>query len=205
MDRQLQVVGVCCGLSATAVFFAAFAHAVANDPDFTLLSSYISDLGVGPEARAFNAALVAAGILVVPFAVLGLWPALRRSLWAVPATASLCLAGAFTVLAGVFTEDSIEAHVEASWGVFLSMAATGVLAWLAMRGGNPLGRRMTELTQALAILGAFLLPMTGHPFFETVMAMAAFVWLPVVAAVRLRQLLAQSWMDAGRPRIETAK
>ena len=200
MDQRLQVVGVCCGLSATVIFFASLAHAVANDPTFTLFSSYLSDLGVGPEADVFNTAIVTAGLLMLPFAVLGLWPELRGSLWSIPATAALCLAGAFTVLAGIYTEDSIEVHSDVSMGVFLSMAATGVLAWLALRAHHPLGRRVTELTQAVAILGALLVPMAGHPFFETIMAMAAFIWLPIISVARLRQLLVEPMAPGVRAR-----
>jgi len=198
VDRRLQVVGVCCGLSATGVFFASLADAVANDPTFTLFSSYLSDLGVGPQADVFNAAVVTAGLLVLPFAILGLWPVLRRSLWSIPATVSLCLAGAFTVLVGLFTEDSMRVHVDVSTGVFLSMAATGVLAWLALRAHHPLGRWVTELTEAVAILGVLLVPIVGYPFFETIMAMVAFAWLPLVAAVRLRQLLVQGMAPGAR-------
>jgi len=187
-----------CGLSATAVFIVSLVWAAANDPTFVPFESYLSDLGVGPEAVVFNAALVTAGILVLPFAILGLWPVLRRSLWSIPATVSLCLAGAFTMTVGLYTEDDLEMHTDASMGVFISMAATGVLAWLALRAHDPLGRRVTDFTQVVAILGAFLVPVSGHPFFETIMAMAAFVWLPLVALVRLKQLLVQAMAPGAR-------
>jgi len=179
-----------CGLSATAVFLTSLVWSAANDPSFVPFSSYLSDLGVGPGARAFNAALVTAGLLTVPFAVLGLWPAMRRSVSAALATASLCLVGAFTVLVGLYTEDAPEMHFNVSLGVFISMAAAAVFTWWTLRIDHPLGRWVTELTQAIAIFAAFLLMLLGYPFFETLFVLAAFAWLPVVAAVRIRQLLA---------------
>ena len=191
-----------CGLSATAVFLTSLVWSAANDPSFVPFSSYLSDLGVGPGARAFNAALVTAGLLTVPFAVLGLWPAMRRSVSAALATASLCLVGAFTVLVGLYTEDAPEMHFNVSLGVFISMAAAAVLTWWTLRIDHPLGRWVTELTQAVGIFAAFLLILLGHPFFETLFVLAAFAWLPVVAAVRLHQLLSVAVGGAGgiRPR-----
>ena len=179
-----------CGLSATGIFLAAFVWSAASDPSFVPFESYISDLGVGPQASVINAAMVTAGLLTVPFAVLGFLPAMRRSVPAVLATAFLCLVGAFAVLAGLFTEGTPEWHSNASIGVFVSMAGTAVFAWLALRIGHPLGRWFTELTEVIAILGAFLVPMVGHPFIETLVMLVAFTWLPLLAVARLRQLIA---------------
>jgi len=203
-----------CGLSATAVFLVSLVRAAANDPGFVPFESYLSDLGVGPASDAFNAALVTAGLLTVPFAVLGFLPVMRRSIPAVLAAVSLCLVGVFAALAGLFTEDTPDWHSSVSTGVFASMAGTAIFSWLALRIDHPLGRWFTELTQVVAILGALLFPMVGHPFIETLVVLVAFVWVPLLAVVRLRQLLAGpgAVAQAARPPagrgplpIETAK
>jgi len=203
-----------CGLSAMGFFLASFVWSAANDPTFVLFESYISDLGVGSQAHLINAAMVTTGLLTVPFAVLGLLPALRRSVPAVLATVSLCLVGTFAALAGLFTEEDPDWHSGVSTGVFVSMAGTAIFAWLALRIDHPLGRWFTELTQIIAILGALLFPMVGHPFIETLVVIVAFVWLPTLAVVRLRQLLSGpgAVVQAARPPagrgplpIETAK
>jgi hypothetical membrane protein len=178
------------GLSATGIFLASLVWSAANDPSFVLFESYLSDLGVGPEASVINAAMVTSGLLTVPFAVLGFLPAMRRSVPAVLAAACLCLVGAFAALAGLFTEEAPDWHSSVSVGVFISMAGTAIFAWLALRIDHPLGRWFTELTQVIAIIGAFLVPMVGHPFIETLVVLVAFVWIPLLAVVRLRQLLA---------------
>ena len=214
MDGRLQAIGMGCGLSATAVFLVSLVWAAANDPSFALFESYISDLGVGPQAHVINAAMVTTGLLTVPFAVLGFLPAMRRSVPAALAAVCLCLVGAFAALAGLFTEETPDWHSSVSTGVFISMAGTAIFAWLALRIDHPLGRWFTELTQVIAILGALLFPMVGHPFIETLVVIVAFAWLPILAVVRLRQLLAGpgAVAQAARPPsgrgplpIETAK
>jgi hypothetical membrane protein len=189
VDRRLQVLGLACGLAATCVFVGSLAYAAANDPAFVPFSSYLSDLGVGPEGRVFDAAVVVAGALAIPFALLGLWPALHRSVSAALAAAFLCSTGAFAVLAGRFTEDAMDVHGPASIAVFASMEASAVATWYALHIDDALGRWVTELTQAVAAMGIVLVVLSASPLFETILMLVAFSWLPVVAAQRMRLLL----------------
>jgi hypothetical membrane protein len=79
-----------------------YSIAMASDPSYTFGKNYLSDLGVGPGAWAFDSGLIIAGLLLVPFSVTGI----RRLLGDAPiskiATAFLAFDGVLLAYIGVF-------------------------------------------------------------------------------------------------------
>ncbi|MGB2582121.1 MAG: DUF998 domain-containing protein, partial [Thermoplasmata archaeon] len=61
---------------ACILFMLLYFIAMSQDPGYTFLENYLSDLGVGPGAWAFNSALMVSGAMLSLFAVFGLSAAL---------------------------------------------------------------------------------------------------------------------------------
>lgn len=177
--------GAVCGLMAIIVFSVLYSIAASQDPDYTFLENYLSDLGVGPWAWAFNTALVLSGTLILMFSLLGLYPLLGRSLPARAGSALLAAAGVLLANVGIFTEDSGDTHLMFSVAFFLTLlAALGVLAYVLYRTGA-LGRVGTGTSASAFVFGLVLLAVGLGPFSETLAVLTALVWGTVIAVLML--------------------
>ncbi len=156
MSRLSEAVGVACGLGAIGVFIVSWGVSAALDPSYDPLTSWASDLGVGPMAELFNTGLMLTGALIVPFALLGLRPVLGHGVSARLAVLLLCAAGPIAALVGVYTEDSMDAHMWLSGSVFSVLVLAGGAMWWAMQSTNPLGPTVTRLTLGTAVLDLLL-------------------------------------------------
>lgn len=177
--------GALCGIAAIVAFAALYSYAAANDPDYKFLDNYLSDLGVGPAAWAFNSALVISGSLMSAFALLGMHRLLGGTLVSKAGSATLAVAGALLVNVGVFTEDSGDTHFGFSIAFFfVLLAALGLLAY-AMYRTRALGRMGTVGCAASFLFGVSLLPMGIGPLTETLAVLAALAWGTLTAALML--------------------
>ena len=174
--RSLQKFGIVCGLMAILFFIVMYLIAMSLDTGYVFGKNYLSDLGVSEGAWAFNSGLIVAGLLFVPFSVLGVRSSLGGGRTSLVGTTLLVIAALFLVSIGVFTEDSGDIHGIVSYGFFLTMlVALGVLAYALYRS-KALGMTGFVITLAAFVFGLGMLPLGGTPLSETLAVLAILVW-----------------------------
>jgi hypothetical membrane protein len=188
MDTALQRLGVYAGLAAPVAFFILYAIAAFGDPEYVFFENYLSDLGVGSMAAFFNAAVIIAGALTIPFALFAIRPALDGGIVAMAAVVMTLVGAGFLILVGVFTEDYGDTHYVVSVGFFMSMLAALLCYSWTLHFSKALGRPVTELTKLTFVLGVVLIVLGGfNPQTETVAVLALVVWGLVVAIALFRR------------------
>jgi hypothetical membrane protein len=184
-------VGAACGLAAPVVFLVLLIVAIAGDPDFVFFRDFLSDLGVGPAAWAFNSALIITGVLMVPFALMAVRPALGGGLAAGLAIGSTLVSAAFVILVGIFTEDYVDVHYLVSIGFFMTfLVALFFYSW-TLHYSHALGRWMTDLTKVTFALGLVLTVLGFVPEIETLAMLAIVIW-GLAAAIAIWRLETQT-------------
>ena len=179
--------GVYAGLVSPIVFAVLYTIAALNDPEYEYFRNYLSDLGVGNMAAFFNAAVLIAGGLTIPFALLAIRPALAGGIAALAAVVLTVVGGMFLMLVGVFTEDAADLHTIVSYGFFMTMLmALFCYSW-TLHFSNALGRPMTHITQAVFALGVVLVVLGFGPGTETVAVLSILVWGEAMAIVLFRR------------------
>lgn len=164
------------GIIAPALFLVLYSVAMASDPDYTFGENYLSDLGVGPGAWAFNSALVITGFLLGLFSIMGIRPMLGSPAISKLATAFLTVDGILLACIGVFTEDFDPEHYIFSVAFFLTFLLTLVLMTVALWKTNVLGTFGYAFSAVIVVFGLILLPMGGDPFSETAAVFSIIVW-----------------------------
>ncbi len=178
-------IGAICGLVAPISFLVLYGIAVANDPYYTFFENYLSDLGVGPAAWAFNSAVILAGALTIPFAILAIRPALGKGVPSTLAVVFTVVGAIFLILVGILTEDYGDAHKFVSVGFFMSMlVALSFYSW-TLRSSHAFGEPVTWLTWGVFALGVILTVMGFDPRTETVSVLSIVLWGLVVAVALL--------------------
>jgi len=186
MDKKR--LGAYCGLASPLAFLALYLTALAGDPEYTFFEAYLSDLGVGRMAWAFNTACILAGALTVPFALLAIKPALGGGIAAEAGVALTVVAASFLILVGVFTEDYEDTHYQVSVGFFLSMMMALLCYSWSLHFSNALGKEVTWLTQFAFAAGVVMIILGGFsPQTETVAVLLIVVWGLLVSVVLLRR------------------
>lgn len=170
---------------ACILFTLLYAIAASQDPEYTFLENYLSDLGVGPGAWAFNSALLASGAMLSLFAVFGLSAALPTEPISRTGGALLALAGVFLVNVGIFTEDAGDIHLILSYAFFISaFFSLGVLT-IAMYRDRCLGSVPLYVTGGLFLSGLIMILALGvNPFTETLAVLMVMGW-GIVAPVSI--------------------
>ena len=179
--------GAASGLIAAAAFLVLYTVAMSIDPEYTFYENYLSDLGVGEGAWAFNSAVMVAGTLMAVFALAGIGPAVRAGLagweggalravlaWAGPVL--LAVGGVFLVLVGVYTEDAGDVHGTVSVAFFMSTYLGLVALVPALRRSWALGVSGLFSTIVTVAIGTVLLPMGFNPRTETVAVLIEVAW-----------------------------
>ena len=175
-SQRTQNAAVLCGLVAVALFLVLYIIAMSLDSTYVFGKNYLSDLGVSDGAWAFNAAVILTGLLLIPFSVLGLGPALGSTIWAVTSKIVLVIAALFLVSVGVFTEDAGDIHGVVSYGFFLTMLVAFAFIVLALHRTKYLGESGYGFTLLVLIFGLILLPMGGDPLSETLAVLGIIIW-----------------------------
>ncbi|NIP37414.1 MAG: DUF998 domain-containing protein [Thermoplasmata archaeon] len=176
MEGRLTRVGVVCGILSPVVFMVLYTIAARGDPEYVFFENYLSDLGVGNMAVFFNAAVIIAGALTIPFAVLAVRPALDGGIAATAAVALTVVGAVFLILVGVFTEDFEGTHYIVSVGFFMTMLLALTFYSFTLYRSNALGTRVTELTMTVTAVGILLTILGFNPQTETVAVLAIVVW-----------------------------
>jgi hypothetical membrane protein len=187
VDARWRRFGEWTGVAGPLAFLVLYTLAATGDPEYVFFDNYLSDLGVGSKAAFFNAAVIIAGGLTVPFALLGIRPALDGGIAAIGAVLMTVVAAVFLVLVGVFTEDFEDAHYAVSIGFFMSMLlALACYSW-TLHFSNALGRPYTEMTRTVTAIGVILFIFGFNPQTETVAVLLIVVWGLATAFTLLRR------------------
>lgn len=164
------------GIIAPSIFLVLYSIAMATDAEYTFGKNYLSDLGVGPGAWAFNSALVITGLLLVLFSIMGVRRLLGNHTVSKAATALLAIDGALLTCIGIFTEDFDPEHYIFSVAFFLTFLLTIFIMVVALWRTKVLGTFGYSFSAVIMALGLILLPMGGDPFSETVAVLSIIVW-----------------------------
>lgn len=166
-----------------------YSVAMASDSQYTFFENYLSDLGVGPGAWAFNSGVIVTGVLLAAFAVFGIGRAMGGGHLARIATLLLALCGAFLVGIGVFNEDVEPYHYIFSILYFLTFLVALMFFTASLYRTSALGRLGTIVSASASVFGVLLLPLGGSPEAETLAVLAMIVWgLLVSSAAYLKEL-----------------
>ena len=176
MDLPRERLGVYCGLAAPLVFLALYSIALVGDPEYVFFENYLSDLGVGRMAWAFNSAVIIAGGLMIPFALLAVRPALRGGILAELAVGLTVMAAAFLILVGVFTEDYEGTHYIVSMGFFISFLAALFFYSAKFAFSDEFGLGISIFTYVAFATGCLLAALGFDPRTETIAVLLIIAW-----------------------------
>jgi hypothetical membrane protein len=140
--------------ACTAVAMAAYTGA--RGERFSILNHFISELGhvgVSRLALVFNAGLIGAGALYVPFA-LGLG-AMLGGWWAAAGTAAALVAAVSVACVGVFPMNKLAPHIAAAMMFFRSGLVVMLLLGIAIQRQRP-DRRVVDRRANIAGVVAVL-------------------------------------------------
>ncbi len=109
MSRDIRFYGAVCGIIAPIIWLIFYLIAWSQSPWYEFGGHYLSDLGVGEGAWAFNTGAVIAGYLAIPFSI-GLWVTLRPGWLPLVGSAVGIVTGILLMCIGIFTEDYGSLH-----------------------------------------------------------------------------------------------
>jgi len=169
------------GLVLVVCFLAGYVTAWALSPWYDFGGNYLSDLGIGEGAFAFNIGVMSAGLITIPFAW-GLWNALREHILGKLGSLVCALAGIFLFLVGVFPEDQVPTHYIVSVSFFASLGVALMILAIPMIRSSVFRRIAAPLTIVIIILSIVLvIPLGAGPLMETIAVLEALVWLSVAS------------------------
>lgn len=189
--RQIPpVLGASFGLLACVSFISLYIVAVSIDHEYTFFENYLSDLGVGPGAWAFNSAVISAGVLIILFSASGLRQLLPKDRPSTAGEGLLVVAGLFLVGIGVFTEDYGDLHTFVSVAFFTMLEiGIGVLS-AALYRSKALGQTGWMASLIVFVLGVGVVMMGMGPESETVAVLLALVWGSSLSSAAI-------WLESG--------
>jgi len=182
--------GAVFGLMSGISFLVLYSVAVTIDTEYEFFENYLSDLGVGPGAWAFNSAVVTSGALLVLFANYGLGQLLPRGGLTRAAVLVLSMAGILLVSIGIITEDYGDKHTVVSVGFFLVFEAAIGLVSAALLRSNAIGRTGWTLSSAVFLLGMAVGLFGANPATETAAVLLVVSWGFSLASLTI-------WLETG--------
>lgn len=182
MRWNVPLIGSICGILSPIVFLIFYLIAWSQSPWYEFGGHYLSDLGVGEGAWAFNAGAVIAGTLAIPFC-LGLWYTLRPGLLPLIGCAVGAVSGVLLMAIGIFTEHSGDTHFVVSV-LFFAFAAFFqiILAYPLIQ--NPKTKRVGWTVTIMMLVTVFTvggIPPVPVPLLETIAVFEILVWTLTVA------------------------
>jgi hypothetical membrane protein len=186
MWRNIRLYGAACGVLAPITWIIFYLVAIILTPWYEFGGHYLSDLGVGEGAWAFNAGVVIAGFLAIPFSI-GLWYTLRPGWLPLIGSVVGIVTGILLMCVGIFTEHYGGLHFLVS-GLFFAFAAFFqiILAWPLIQ--NPKTKAVGSAVTIMMLISVFTLggiPPIPLPLLETIAIFEIWVWTLVVAALML--------------------
>ena len=176
--QRTTVISLACAPAACVAFVILYIMAVSEDPGYSVFDNYLSDLGVGPGAWAFNLGAAVSGCLLATFAIGGI-----RTYFSINAVAKggavlMSASGAFLVGVGIFTENTGDLHLFVSYAffvcAFLSIAvlAAGSVQFLRTFADPFIILSIASFAVVVSIVAAF----GTDPFAETVAVFVLLTW-----------------------------
>jgi hypothetical membrane protein len=107
--NRLRIISGICGIAAPILLFSLICLAIGLAPWFNWNRNALSDLGVGATAPIFNSALIAGGLLLLPFSI-GLRQTLPRGALSLLGTILLSLGMLVLSGIGLFSETAGRIH-----------------------------------------------------------------------------------------------
>ncbi|MCJ2541024.1 MAG: DUF998 domain-containing protein [Candidatus Thermoplasmatota archaeon] len=147
-----------------------------GEPEYVFFENYLSDLGVGSMAWAFNSAVIIAGALMIPFALLAVRPALCGGIVAELAVVLTVIAAMFLILVGVFTEDYEGTHYTVSMGFFMSFLAALFFYSMKFAFSDGFGLGISIFTYVAFATGCLLSALGFDPRTETIAVLLIIAW-----------------------------
>jgi hypothetical membrane protein len=165
-------------------FLAGYVTAWALSPWYEFGGNYLSDLGIGEGAFAFNIGVMSAGLITIPFAW-SLWSTLRDHILGKLGSLVCALAGIFLFLVGVFPEDQVPIHYIVSVSFFVSLGVALIILIIPMIRSLVFRRVAAPLTVLIIVMSIVLaIPLGTGPLMETIAVLEALVWV-FVASVQM--------------------
>ncbi|UCD92633.1 MAG: DUF998 domain-containing protein [Methanobacteriota archaeon] len=181
MSRIYNLVGSICGIPAPIIFLICYLISWSQSPWYVFGGRYLSDLGVGEGAIAFNTGLIVAGLLALPFAF-SLWRLLGTTISSSLGAIVLAASGIALMSVGIFTEDFGNLHFIVSVLFFsLTLLTVLLLIWPLIRSPRFKYVGFFSFILTLTTL-AVVAPIGFNPLSETIAVMMILVWMLVVAA-----------------------
>jgi len=177
--------GISFGIVGPLVFLFFYSIAMASDSEYTFFENYLSDLGVGPGAWAFNSGLVIVGVMTVLFALFGLGKILGTDIVSSAAKILLTICGALLAGVGVFNENYDPAHYVFSVSFFLTFFVALIMISISLYKSKALGSFGFTVSAMASVLGIALLRMGGSPESETLAVLTMLVWALLVSGMAM--------------------
>jgi hypothetical membrane protein len=178
MSRDFRFYGAVCGVLAPIIWLVFYLIAWSQSPWYEFGRYYLSDLGVGDGAWAFNTGDVIAGLLAIPFAV-AIWKTLKPG-W-IPMLGSIFCAACGVALVGVgVVNQDLDGHMEFTAAFFiLALLFESFLAYPLLK--NEKTRIAGYIVAVLLIVSIVVGAIIGiSPLSETLAVMEILVWASVV-------------------------
>jgi hypothetical membrane protein len=192
MGTVMARVGIYYGYAAPLVFLAFYLIAVAGDDNYVFYENYLSDLGVGTAAWAFNTGLIFAGAFTMAFAVWGIGQSLRGGILLYIALAMTVLAGVFLILIGVYTEEQEDIHYAVTISFFMSFFGALIFYALAFHLTDATGDLRPAFRKGMIIATDVALPIDAvmfligfNPQTETISVIIILSWSLAMASTLL--------------------
>lgn len=189
--RLRKGVAVACAPIACSVFVVLYIIAMSEDSSYEMFEDYISDLGVGPGAWAFNTGVVVSGLLLSVFASAGALTHFADNNPMRVGSALLAISGLFLAGVGIFTEDAGDAHLLVSYAffvtAFISFAILAAARRLAVR--SPRDPFLVVNSAAFAVGVAAVVLFGPGPLSETIAVITLVVWgftVTTILSLKLR-------------------
>jgi hypothetical membrane protein len=186
MLRNVKLYGAVCGVLAPIIWTIFYMVAVSLTSWYRFGEHYLSDLGVGEGAWAFNTGAVIAGFLGIPFSI-SLWYTLRPGWLPLIGSAMGVVTGVLLMCVGIFTEHYGGLHQVVSVLFFASAAFFQIiLAWPLIQ--NPKTKAVGSAVTIMMLISVFTIggiPPVPLPLLETIAVVEILVWTLVVAALLL--------------------
>lgn len=168
--------GALFGYTAILSFLVLYSVAAFSDPAYVFGRNYLSDLGVGKAAWAFNSGLIVCGVLLLAFVWWGVRPLLGSDASSRASVVLLLMCGFFLINIGIFTEDYGDIHGVFSYAFFLTFLVALCVLAISLRRTGALGLPGQVVTAGTFVFGLALLPFGTGPAVETAAVFGLVLW-----------------------------
>jgi hypothetical membrane protein len=179
-----QITLACAPLGCIA-FVTLYIVAAFEDSGYVLFESYLSDLGVGPGAWAFNSGAVLSGSLLAAFAAGGSSSYLGINRLMKVAAALLAVSGMFLAGVGIFTENAGDAHLLVSYGFFVTaFMSFGLFAAARFLVKRSLADAFLLVNAFSFAIGLMVVVLFGpDPMAETIAVFSLLAWGVIITVL----------------------